>query len=181
VETREFFGCASVFVRMLPCKLAGDRWELVIDVRRQYYRGVRVSVFKRGLPVTIFVAQLIASTLIGWTQTPQSLQYRIPKPDLRKYQAVQGARNWKNPYLIVRRDGIEIVGMTAVGQAIPVDSVPGVLKGLPDSAWPYGLVVAVQDIGIVSEGDPPRIEANRKRLLMLLKKLAIAVDLWPST
>jgi hypothetical protein len=37
--------------------------------------------------------------------------------------------------------------------------------------------VAVQDIGLVSKGDPPRIEANRKRLLMLLKKLAIAVDL----
>jgi transposase len=36
------------------------------------------------------------------------------------------------------------------------------------------------DIGLVSEGDPPRIEANRKRLLMLLKKLAIAVDRWPS-
>jgi hypothetical protein len=132
------------------------------------------------LPGAVFVAQLVASTLIGWTQTPQSLQNRIPKADPKKYHAVQDAKDWKNPYLIVRRDGIEIVGMTAVGQAISVDSVPGVLKGLPDSAWPYGLVVAVQDIGLVSEGDPPRIEANRKRLLMLLEKLAIAADLWPS-
>jgi hypothetical protein len=139
-----------------------------------------MSVLKRGLLGVVFVAQLIASTLFGWAQTPQSLQNRIPKPDPKKYHAVQDAKDWKNPYLIVRRDGVEIVGMTPVGQAIPVDSVPGVLKGLPDSAWPYGLVVAVQDIGLVSEGDPPRIEANRKRLLVLLKKLAIAVDLWPS-
>ena len=139
-----------------------------------------MSVLKRGSLGAVFVAQLVASTLLGWAQTPQSLQIRIPKPDPKKYHAVQDAKDWKNPYLIVRRDGVEIVGMTAVGQAIPVDSVPGVLKGLPDSAWPYGLVVAVQDIGLVSEGDPPRIEANRKRLLMLLKKLAIAVDLWPS-
>ena len=139
-----------------------------------------MSVLKRGLLGTIFVTQLVAATLIGWTQTSQSLQNRISKPDPKKYHAVQDAKDWKNPYLIVRRDGIEIVGMTAVGQAISVDSVPGVLKGLPDSAWPYGLVVAVQDIGLVSEGDPPRIEANRKRLLMLLKKLAIAADLWPS-
>jgi hypothetical protein len=139
-----------------------------------------MSVLKRRLLSAIFVAQLVASTLIGWTQTPQSLQNRIPKPDPKKYHAVQDGKDWKNPYLIVRRDGIEIVGMTVVGQAIPVDSVPGVLKGLPNSAWPYGLVVAVQDIGLVSEGDPPRIEANRKRLLMLLKKLAIAVDRWPS-
>jgi hypothetical protein len=139
-----------------------------------------VSILKRGLLVTIFVAQLVTSTLIGWTQAPQSLQSRIPKQDPKKYHAVQDAKDWRNPYLIVRGDGIEIIGVTAVGQAIPVDSVPGVLKGLPDSAWPYGLVVAVQDIGLVSEGDPPRIEANRKRLLMLLKKLAIVADLWPS-
>jgi hypothetical protein len=139
-----------------------------------------VSVLKRGLLGAVFVAQLVASTLIGWTQTPQSLQNRIPKPDPTKYHAVQDAKDWKNPYLMVRRDGIEIVGVIAVGKAIPVDSVPGVLEGLPGSAWPYGLVVAVQDIGLVSEGDPPRVEANRKRLLMLLKKLAIAVDLWPS-
>lgn len=139
-----------------------------------------MSDLKRRLLVAVFVAQLVASTLFGWAQARQSLQNRIPKPDPKKYHAVQDAKDWKNPYLIVRRDGIEIVGMTAVGQAIPVDSVPGVLKGLPDSAWPYGLVVAVQDIGLVSEGDPPRIEANRQRLLMLLKKLAIVVDLWPS-
>lgn len=139
-----------------------------------------MSVLKRGSLGVIFAAQLVASTLIGWTQTPQSLQNRIPKPDPTKYHAVQDAKDWKNPYLIVRRDGIEIIGMTAVGQSIPVDSVPGVLNRLPNSAWPYGLVVAVQDIGLVSEGDPPRIEANRKRLLMLLKKFAIAVDLWPS-
>jgi hypothetical protein len=139
-----------------------------------------MSVLKGELLVAILVAQLAASTLVGWTQTSQSLHRRIPKPDPKKYHAVQDAKDWKNPYLIVRRDGIEIVGMTAAGQAIPVDSVPRVLNGLPDSAWPYGLVVAVQDIGLVSPGDPPRIEANRKRLLMLLKKLGIAVDLWPS-
>lgn len=138
-----------------------------------------MSFLKRGLLAALFF-QLVASTLIGWTQTRQSLQNRIPKPDPKKYHAVQDAKDWKNPYLIVRRNGIEVVGMTHVGQAFPVDSVPGVLKGLPDSAWPYGLVVAVQDVGLVSEGDPRHIEANRRRLLMLLKKLAIAVDPWPS-
>jgi len=139
-----------------------------------------MSVLKRGLLVAIFVAQLVALTPIGWTQTPRSLQSRILKADPKRYHSVQDAKDWKNPYLIVRRDGIEIVGLTAVGQAIPVDSIPGLLKGSPDSAWPYGLVVAVQDIGLVSEGDLPRIEANRKRLLMLLKRLGIAVDVWPS-
>ena len=139
-----------------------------------------MTVLKRGLLVAIFVGQLVTSTLIGWTQASASLQSRIPKPDPKKYHTVRDAKDWKNPYLVVRRDGIEIVGITAVGHAIAVDSVPGVLKGLPDSAWPYGLVVAVQDIGLTSQGDPLRIEANRQKLLTLLKKLGIVIDLWPS-
>jgi hypothetical protein len=139
-----------------------------------------VEALTRRLLLAIFIASLVASTPVGWTQTLQSLQSRIPKPNPKKYHAVQVATDWKNPYLVVRRDGIEIIGMMAVGHSIPVDSVPGILKELSDSAWPYGLVVAVQDIGIVSPGDPARVKANRKALLTLLKKLGIAVDLWPS-
>jgi len=138
------------------------------------------DALKRGLLLAVFMAQLIASTPVGWTQTLPSLQSRIPRPDPKKYQAIRDAADWKNPYLIVRRDGVEIIGRMAVGHSIPVDSVPGALKELPDSAWPYGLVVAVEDIGIRAPGDTPRIEANRKGLLTLLKKLGIAVDRWPS-
>ena len=70
--------------------------------------------------------------------------------------------------------------MTPVGRAITVESVPGVLERLPASAWPYGLVVAVQDIGILSgKTDLAHIEANRTKLLNLLKELGIAVDRWP--
>jgi hypothetical protein len=138
------------------------------------------DVLKRGLLLAMFIAQLVASTPAGWTQTLQSLQSRIPKPDPKKYHAVQDTAAWKNPYLMVRREGIETPGMTAAGQSIPVDSIPRILKELPSSAWPYGLVVAVQDIGIVSPGDPARIKPNRKALLTLLKKLGIAVDPWPS-
>ena len=51
------------------------------------------------------------------------------------------------------------------------------LERLPASAWPYGLVVAVQDIGILSgKTDLAHIEANRTKLLNLLKELGIAVD-----
>jgi hypothetical protein len=139
-----------------------------------------VEALKRGLLLAIFIASLVASTPVGWTQASQSLQSRIPKPNPKKYHAVEVATDWKNPYLVVRRDGIEIIGMMAVGHSIPVDCVPGILKELPDSAWPYGLVLAIQDIGIRAPGDTPRIEANRKGLLALLKKLGIAVDRWPS-
>jgi len=140
-----------------------------------------MGALKTGLLVGLLLAQFVAAEQIGCTQTPRSLQNRISKPDPKKYHSIQDAKDWKNPYLIVRRDGIEIVGMTPVERAITVESVPGVLVSLPDSAWPYGLVVAVQDIGILSgKTDLVRIDANRTKLLNLLKKLGIAVDRWPS-
>jgi hypothetical protein len=140
-----------------------------------------MGALKTGSLVGLLLTQLVAAACIGCTPTSRSLQDRIPEADSKRYHSVQDAKGWKNPYLIVRRDGIEIVGMTPVGQAISVESVPGTLEKLPDSAWPYGLVVAVQDIGILSgRTDPTRIKANRAKLLNLLKELGIAVNRWPS-
>jgi len=63
----------------------------------------------------------------------------------------------------------------------PAESVPDKLEHLPDSAWPYGLIVMVSDAGIVSSSNvQPGIQANRAKLLKILKAHGIAVDLWPS-
>ena len=137
-----------------------------------------MTALKTGLLVGIYLAQFLAT---GWAQTSPSLQNRIPKPDPRKYHAIQDAKDWRNPYLVIRPEGIEIIGITPVGRAIPVESVPGVLEKLPASAWPYGLVVAASDIGIVSSSkDLPLIMASRRKLLKVLNAHGIAVDLWPS-
>ena len=144
-------------------------------------QGASMGALKTGSLVGFLLAQLVAVACIDCSQTSRYLQDRIPGPDPKKYHSVQDAKGWKNPYLIVRRDGIEIVGMTPVGQVISVESVPVMLEKLPDSAWPHGLVVAVQDIGILSgKTHPARIEANRAKLLNLLKELGIAADRWPS-
>jgi hypothetical protein len=140
-----------------------------------------VRAFKTGLLVGVFLAQFVTWANIGWTQTSRSLQSRIPKPDPKKYHAVQDGKDWKNPELVVRPEGIEVVGITPAGQAIPAESVPDKLEHLPDSAWPYGLIVMVSDEGVVSSSNvQPRIQANRAKLLKILKAHGIAVDLWPS-
>ena len=123
---------------------------------------------------------LFVTTGIGCTQTRQPLRQRIPKAEPAKYRLVRDAKDWKNPYLVVRRDGVEIVGVTSEGRTVPVDLVEAELERLPLSAWPYGLVVAVQDVGLMGVGDEPRVLANREKLLAVLKQAGIAVDLWPS-
>jgi|ERR1700728_1510488 hypothetical protein len=136
---------------------------------------------KARLLVVIFVAQLLTSILPVRSQTSPSLSSRIPKPDPNKYQAIRDGKDWQNPYLVVRPEGIEIYGITPSAQGIPVESVPDILEHLPGSAWPYGLVVVVSDVGVLSSRkDVPRINANRSRLMKTLKRQGIAVELWPS-
>lgn len=126
---------------------------------------------------------LLAASLV-WSvsaQTSYSLRQRIPKAEPEKYRPIRDGSDWHNPMLVVRPEGIEIVGITPAGQATTIDSVPEKLEHLPDSAWPYGLIVMVSDASIVSSPKVyPRIQANRSRLLKVLKAHGIAVDLWPS-
>jgi hypothetical protein len=42
------------------------------------------------------------------------LQRRIAGPDPKKYQGISDAKDWRNPYLIIRADGIEVAGVTAM-------------------------------------------------------------------
>jgi hypothetical protein len=123
---------------------------------------------------------LSASVGISWAQSAVPLRQRVPKPDPGKYRQIRDGKDWKNPYLVVHRDGFELVGVTPAEHLVPVELVGSELERLPDSAWPYGLVVAVQDASLLrSSGDLPQIRANRGKLLQLLKRLGITADLWP--
>jgi len=133
-----------------------------------------------GALAAVATCLVLAVLSVACAKPSKSLQSRIPNPDSKQYQTVRDAKDWKNPILIVGRDGIEVHGVTPAGDTLPVESVAGVLEGLPDSAWPYGLVVIVQENGIRTRGDSSSIEANRKRLLTVLADLGIAVELWPS-
>jgi hypothetical protein len=136
---------------------------------------------KARLLFVIFVAQLLTPILTVRSQTSPSLSSRIPKPDPNKYQVIRDGKDWRNPYLVVRPEGIEIYRITPPAQGVPVESVLDILKHLPDSAWPYGLVVVVSDVGVLSSRkDVPRINANRSKLMKTLKRQGIAVELWPS-
>ena len=61
----------------------------------------------------------------------------------------------------------------------PADAV-AYLEKLPSIAWPYGLVVAVQENGLRSPGDDVGIKRNKEELVRLLEKAGVEVDLWPS-
>jgi len=114
-------------------------------------------------------------------QPANALRERIPDADPKKYKVIHDGKDWKNPCLMVRADGVVIFGVND-GNPIPVKAIESALERLPDSAWPYGSVVAVEDYRSAMSGpDRPQIEANKALLEPLLGELGIIAGFRPTT
>lgn len=110
------------------------------------------------------------------------LKNRVPPPDPNKYVSVRDASDWQNPYLTVQANEIHVRPTSTATEAPTMSpgDVVAYLEKLPPIAWPYGLVVAVQENGLRNPGDDVPIKKNREELVRLLEKAGIKVDLWPS-
>jgi hypothetical protein len=108
-----------------------------------------------------------------------SFENRIPPPDPNKYRSVVDARDWQNPYLTVQENGIDARPISAATETstMPPADVVAYLEKLSSIAWPYGLVVGVQDNSVGS--DYARIKRNREELMRLLEEAGVKVQLWP--
>jgi hypothetical protein len=69
----------------------------------------------------------------------------IPAANPAKYADLREKKNWQNPYLVVRADGVGLLtGVTAnQEQMLKPEEVLDTLAHLPPSAWPNGRVVAI--------------------------------------
>jgi hypothetical protein len=106
----------------------------------------------------------------------------IPEPTPEKYRSLIHMKGWRNPYLIVRADGVALLD--------PDDHLERILKpgeltlalgNLPPSAWPYGRVVAVTENGMRSgAADDVKIRANRAIVAGTLESLHVLINWVPS-
>lgn len=111
-----------------------------------------------------------------------SLKARIPRAEPNLYRSVLDARDWQNPYLIVKREGVYARPISAATEAPTMQpaAVVAYLEKLPSIAWPYGLVVAVSENGVRAPGDDAQIKRNKEELVRLLQEAGIRVESWPS-
>jgi hypothetical protein len=118
----------------------------------------------------------------GKTPDPQAMLQAIPAANSTKYEQVKDMKNWQNPYLIVRADGIALLDVADSAEIIlKPDEVLPTLAKLPSSNWPYGRVVAATEGGVtVSEQDKVAIRRNKGIVGGLLDGAHIAVRWVPS-
>jgi len=117
------------------------------------------------------------------TPDPQTILQAIPAADSAKYEHIRDMKNWRNPYLIVRADGVALFDVADHAEIIlkPDELLPALAK-LPASNWPYGRVVAAAQTGMkgASEQDKIAIRRNKGIVGGVLQGAHIVVDWVPS-
>lgn len=114
----------------------------------------------------------------GSTANPQ-LQ-AIPAANVQVYKKVD-LKAWKNPYIIVRGDGVGLLDVTNNEEhVLKIEELPDALAKLPASAWPYGRVVALADDRRPGE-DKARIQDNKANIASMLHRAQVEIQWVPSS
>jgi hypothetical protein len=114
---------------------------------------------------------------------PATRLQSIPAPNVEKYRGMTDMKDWKNPYLIVREDGIGLLDLANHEiHILKPEDVPAALADLPPSAWPYGRVVVVTLNGVVSGSKQGEIRMRENRALLAgtLESLKVTINWVPS-
>ena len=96
------------------------------------------------------------------TPAPEAVLAAIPAADPARYDHIRDMRLWRNPYLIVRSDGVALYDSADRAELIlKPDELLAALAQLPRSNWPYGRVVAATETNGASARDGIAIRRNR--------------------
>lgn len=152
-----------------------------------------VPTLRRGrniLPLGIVSLALLV-LLAGCSKPPQPVSdtanatpkttglESISPPNRSKYPPFQDMRGWKNPYFVVRDDGIGFVDLSnREVHILTPEQIPAELVSLGSDAWPYGRVVLVTEAAPKSSTDAAKAEIRKNRGLLMgtLKELDVAVQ-----
>jgi hypothetical protein len=138
---------------------------------------------RRTLWLLIFLSALAGCTNqpVPQAPDPQTILQAIPPADSAKYHHIRDMKNWRNPYLIVRADGVALFDVVDSAEIVmkPDELLPALAK-LPASNWPYGRVVAAAEAGVGPEQDRVAIRRNKGIVGGLLQGAHIAVEWVPA-
>ncbi len=103
----------------------------------------------------------------------------IPPADPLKFPPFHDLRGWKNPYFVVRDDGIGLVDLSnREVHILTPEQIPAELVSLGSDAWPYGRVVLVTEAKPKDPTDKQKAEIRKNRGLLVgtLKELDVAIQ-----
>jgi hypothetical protein len=122
----------------------------------------------------------------------------IPPPSKTRYMAIHSLESWENPYLTVQENMATLhvtmadanpsdlgaggmlrpVGARRQNVTVRVSDLPAALNAIPDNAWPYGRVVAVEEAHDAPASARPAIRRNVEATIKTLGDLGVVVYEW---
>jgi hypothetical protein len=175
----------AAFVAVLPLLLcAGCR------------RGAPPSAQQQLTPRQL--AQQQARALAKQEATARVSLEEIPPPSKHLYVNVRSTDAWQNPFLTVHRDTLTLriifpqqtssaldagtllhpVAARRQELEIRISDLPEALAAVPDFAWPYGRVVAIEESPTAARQDRPQVRRNVEQAIRIVNDLDVVVDEW---
>lgn len=115
---------------------------------------IRIRATALLLPI-VLLAACSSQPRIDPAPDPSAVLQAIPLADAGQYERVHDMKNWRNPYLIISKDGVALLDAADSAEIhLKADELLAALARLPASNWPYGRVVAASENGVrASEQD----------------------------
>ena len=127
----------------------------------------------------LLILSLIACTSQApvTASAPANPLQAIPAADPAKYENIRDMKTWRNPYIIVRADGVVLFDSADNAEIVlKTDELVPALAKLPSANWPYGRVVAAAEPGArSSEQEAVAIRRNKGVVGGLLHEAGIDV------
>jgi hypothetical protein len=123
---------------------------------------------------------------------------QIPLPTKSRYLAVKSLTAWENPYLTVQGGMVTLHVVTADGNTsdlgvggmlrpmdarrqnlnVRVSELTAALNAVPETSWPYGRVVAVEEAHEVPASARPEVRRNMETVMKTLNDMGVVVYEW---
>jgi hypothetical protein len=138
------------------------------------------------------------------TPSPQAVESAreqldlIPPPAKSRYLAIHSLSNWENPYLTIEENGatlhvthsdarvsepgaqatLQTVALRRQDVNMRVSDLPAALNALPEDAWPYGRVVAIEEEHNEPASARPLVRRTVEATIKTLGDLGVVVYEW---
>jgi hypothetical protein len=161
-------------------------------IQWQRVASTKLSFVKQALAtiaLMTIVASLLSCSAAPKDPDPAALEARaaariqaIPPATPEKYRGMRDMKGWRNPYLIVRADGVALLDPDDhLERVFKAEELTQELGKLPASAWPYGRVVAVTENGVAASGDMlVLMRKNRAIVAGTLESMQVLINWIPS-
>lgn len=123
---------------------------------------------------------------------------QIPAPAKSRYLAIRSLSTWENPYLTVQGAMVTLhvtvadantsnlgqggllrpVGARRQNLNVRTSDLPAALNAIPNTAWPYGRVVAIEEAHDAPAAAEPALRRNMESVIKILGDVDVVVYEW---